>query len=89
MKVIHTSRHIVGGTFLCNYIIPTNEKRNITYFGQMIRRNNTHRLILDGPLEGKVSRGRLRTEWMTNITEWMGMRYVKLGIFRHTNELID
>ena len=44
------------------YIIPT-KKRKITYFGHMIRRNNIHRLLLKGPLEGKRSRGRPRTEW--------------------------
>ena len=57
------------------YIIPTIKKRKITYFGHMIRRNNIHMLILEGPLEGKVSRGRPRTEWMTIIAEWTGMRY--------------
>ena len=57
------------------YIIPTIKKRKITYFGHMIRRNNIHRLILEGPLEGKISRWRPRTEWNTNITEWTGMRY--------------
>ena len=57
------------------YIIPTIKKRKITYFGHMIRRNNIHRLLLEGPLEGKRSRGRPRTEWMTNITEWTEMRY--------------
>ena len=56
-------------------IIPTIKKRKITYFCHMIRRNIIHRLVLDGPLEGKVSRGRPRTEWMKNITEWTGMRY--------------
>ena len=60
------------------YIIPTIKKRKITYFGHMIRRNNIHRLLLEGPLEGKVSRGRPRTEWMTNITVWTGMRYEDL-----------
>ena len=35
------------------YIIPTIKKRKITYFGHMIRRNNIHRLLLEGPLEGK------------------------------------
>ena len=50
-------------------IISTIKKRKITYFGHMIRRNNIHRL------EGKVRRGRPRTEWITNITEWTGMRY--------------
>ena len=60
------------------YIISTIKKRIITYFGHMIRRNNIHGLLLEGPLEGKVSRGRTRTEWMTNITEWTGMRYEDL-----------
>ena len=60
------------------YKIPTIKKRKITYFGHMIRRNNIHRLLLEGPLEGKRSRGRPRTEWMTNITEWTGMRYEDL-----------
>ena len=58
------------------YIIPTIKKRKITYFDHMIRRNNIHRL--EGPLEGKRSWGRPRTEWMTNITEWTGMRYEDL-----------
>ena len=57
------------------YIIPTIKERKITYSGHMIRHNNIHRLLLEGPLEGKRSRGRPRTEWMTIITEWTGMRY--------------
>ena len=35
------------------YIISTIKKRNITYFDHMMRRNNTHGLILEGPLQGK------------------------------------
>ena len=41
---------------------------------QFIAQYKTNRLILEDPLKGKVSRGRPRTEWMTNITEWTGMR---------------
>ena len=41
-----------------HYIIPTIKKRKITYFGHMFRRNKIHRLLLEGPLEGNVSRGR-------------------------------
>ena len=51
------------------YIIPTIKKRKITYFGHVIRRNNIHRLLLEGPLEGKVSRGRPITEWMTTLSQ--------------------
>ena len=57
------------------YIIQTIKKRKITYFGHIIRRNNTHRLLLEGPLEGERNTGRPRTEWMTNITELTGIRY--------------
>ena len=38
------------------YIIPTIKKRKFTYFDHMIRRNNIHRLLLERPLEGKLSR---------------------------------
>ena len=55
------------------YIITTIKKRKITYFGHIVRRNNIHRLISEGPQDGKVSIGRPRTEWVTNITEWTGM----------------
>ena len=51
----------------------------MTYFGHMIRRNNIHRLLLEGPLEGEISRGSPRTEWLTNITERTGMRYENLA----------
>ena len=34
------------------YTIPTIKKRKITYLGHMIRRNNIHRLLLEGPLTG-------------------------------------
>ncbi len=56
------------------YIITVIKKINITYFHHMIRRNNIHWLILEGPLEVKMNRGRPITEWMTNITEWTRMR---------------
>ena len=46
----------------------------------MIRRNNIHRPILEGPPDGNITIGRSRPEWMTNITELMGMRdWLKIG----------
>ena len=38
------------------YIIPTIKKRKITYFGNMIRRNYIHRLLLEGHGRGKKQR---------------------------------
>ena len=40
----------------------------------MIRHNNIHRLIL----EGEITRGMLRMDWLTNIKEWSGMGYKDL-----------
>ena len=40
--------------------------------------NNIYKVTLEGPLEGKISRGRSRTEWVTNLKEWTGMRYEDL-----------
>ena len=42
-------------------------------------RNNIHELILEGSMEDKITRGRPRMEWMTNIQEWTGMGYVRLA----------
>ena len=44
------------------YIIPTVKKINCTYIVHMIRRNDTHRLKLEGPFEGMITRGRPRKE---------------------------
>ena len=67
-------------------IIPTIKKRRIKYFGHMIRCNNIYRLILDGPLEGKITVGKSIMEWMTNIKEWTGMRYKVLVILAQYQE---
>ena len=56
------------------YIIPSLKLRKITYFGHMIRRDNIQRLLLEGRMEGKRSRGRPRAEWIDNIREWTKMK---------------
>ena len=55
------------------YIIPTIKKIKIAYFG-----NNIHRLHWRVQWRLKLSRGRPKTEWLTNITDWTGMRYEDL-----------
>ena len=52
------------------YIVPAVKKRKLIYFGHMVRRDNLQRLLLEGKVEGKRSRGRPRIEWMDNILEW-------------------
>ena len=56
------------------HIIPTVRMRKTAYFGHMIRRNNIHRQLLEGKIEGKRSRGRPRSEWIDNISEWTKIR---------------
>ena len=55
-------------------IIPTIKKRKITYFGHLIRNPQAD---IGGSLGG-TSRGRPRTEWMTNIIQSTGMQYEDL-----------
>ena len=61
------------------YIIQTIQKRSCkndcVFWPWWSWRINVHRLLLEGQLEGKMTSGRPRTEWMTNIKEWTGMRY--------------
>ena len=52
------------------YVVPTIKLRKISYFGHMVRRDNIHRLLLEGKIEGTRPRGRPRTEWTDNIKEW-------------------
>ena len=36
----------------------------------MVWRDNIHRLLLEGKIEGTRPRGRPRTEWTDNIKDW-------------------
>ena len=43
-------------------------------------------MVLEGPLEGRMTEGRLRTEWMANIKEWASMREEYLVRFAKDRE---
>ena len=45
------------------------------YFGHLIRRNNIHRVLLEGKINGKRERGRPRASWVNNIIKWAGLSY--------------
>ena len=51
------------------------KRRKLAYFGHLVRRDDTQRLLLDGKINGKRSRGKQRLTWADNITEWIGMKY--------------
>ena len=51
------------------------KRKKLAYFGHLVRRDNIQRLLLDGKIDGKRSRGKQRLTWADNITEWIGMKY--------------
>lgn len=53
------------------------QKKKLGYFGHIIRHNTLQRALLDGRVEGRRGRGRPRTMWSTNITQWTGINYVE------------
>ena len=57
-----TNDEVLEMVYEQRYIIPILKKRKMTYFGHMIRRNNIHMLLVEVPMEGKLIRGRPRTE---------------------------
>ena len=53
-------------------------KRKCQYFGHLIRQNELRCQLLEGKINGKLSRGRQRLTWMDNIKKWTGKSYGKV-----------
>ena len=49
----------------------TVEKRQLPFFGQVMRHDSLQRDLLEGMVEGKRGRGRPKLQWYDNITQWM------------------
>ena len=56
-------------------LIKTIQQRVLRFFGHLIRRNNIHRVLLEGKINGKRERGRPRESWVNNIIKWTGLKY--------------
>ena len=55
------------------------KKKKCEYFGHIIRRpKSIQRQLLEARIDGKGGRGRPRTMWMDNITDWFNLRYKEL-----------
>lgn len=50
------------------------KKRNITYYGHIIRSEKYHfiQLIIQGKIESRRPPGRRRTSWLINLRQWFG-----------------
>jgi len=51
------------------------KRRKLTYFRHFVRREVIQRLLLDGKINGKWSRGKQRLTWADIIKGWTGMKY--------------
>ena len=47
-------------------------KRQATFFGQVLRRENMEHLITTGKIQGKRSPGRQRIKMLDDVTAWLG-----------------
>ena len=52
------------------------KKRQVAYFGHIIRKDRLQRILIVGTLNGKRGKERPRTLWMDNIKEWTKLSYV-------------
>ena len=55
-------------------------KRKVQWFGNVVRQgaDSLAKIILEGMVDGKRSRGRPEKIWMTSIIEWTGTKAVDL-----------
>ena len=52
-------------------------KKKVCHFGHNTRNSTHQHALLEGKIEDRRSRGRPRTMWMGNMTEWSGYGYVE------------
>src|SRR6188768_1503011 len=76
LQRMHTSLH-----FMSNM-----KKRKLECAGHVMRGSSgeTHLYILEGKIYGKKPRGRPRRIWMDDITEWTGLKRIKIKPFFKT-----
>ena len=58
-------------------LMNTIQKREMKFFGHLVRLNNIHWTLLKGKIEGKRSRGRPRIQWIYDIKKWTTLHYRK------------
>ena len=51
------------------------QQRSLQFFGHLVRRNNIHRVLIEGKINGKRGRERPTRSWVNNIVKWTGLDY--------------
>ena len=70
-----TNEEVLGRAGTQRKVIHTVKSHKLCYFGHIIRHGLLNRVLLEGQLEGRRSRGRPTTTWTVNIYEWTGLTY--------------
>ncbi len=65
-------------------LILTIKKRQLRYFGHVVRHDSLQKTIMTGKIAGKRDRGRQRRKWTDGIAEWMGL--AKQDIFHAAHD---
>ena len=55
------------------YIMPTIRQRKLAYLGHIVRRDNLHRQLMEGKINGKRGRGRPRQKWIDDKKKWINI----------------
>ena len=49
------------------------KRQKLKYFGHLKRHDCLERIVMEGRVEGKRSRGRTKQQWNEDVVEWLGM----------------
>ena len=49
--------------------------RKLTFFSHYVRRDNLHRVILEGRIPSRRPKGKKRSMWIDNIGDWVGRKH--------------
>ena len=60
-------------------ILTTVKRRKLKWYGHVTRGDGLAKIILQGNVEGKRSRGRPKKQWIDNIKEWTGKGFNELN----------
>ena len=73
-------------------LMKTIQQRSLQFFGHLVRRNNIHRVLIEGKINGKRGRGGPITTWVNNIVKWTGLDYasvVRTAQDRHRSKALS
>ena len=64
----------------------TIKERKLQYFGDLVRREDLKRVLMEAKVAGKRGRGRPKTSWTDNIKSWTGFSYGEAIVMTTTIE---